>query len=151
MFFSFFTCSIGGDNPLTSRAPDTLLENSCQITREEIRKLLTHDCTFPLKQEAISWRTLCIGWMPTPSSLCGPSKYLSPSSYLLDLRSLRPIGWKRSKIKKACAVGPAVTQRSGQFFLFLKWQIKKLMKLSKFGLGLWNLGSSNNLEVSQEK
>jgi hypothetical protein len=46
VFFSFFT---GGDNPLTSRAPDTLLENSCQITREEIRKLLTHDCTFPLK------------------------------------------------------------------------------------------------------
>jgi len=49
VFFSFLTCSIGGDNPLTSRAPDTLLENSCQITREEISKLLTHDCTFPLK------------------------------------------------------------------------------------------------------
>jgi hypothetical protein len=32
VFFSFLTCSIGGDNPLTSRAPDTLLENSCQIT-----------------------------------------------------------------------------------------------------------------------
>jgi hypothetical protein len=55
------------------------------------------------------------------------------------------------KSKKACAVGPAITQRSGQFFLFLKCQIKKLMKLSKFGLGVWNLGSSDNLEVSQEK
>jgi hypothetical protein len=49
VFFSFFTCSIGDDNPLTSRAPDTLLENSCQITREEISELLTHDYTFPLK------------------------------------------------------------------------------------------------------
>jgi hypothetical protein len=29
--------------------------------------------------------------------------------------------------------------------------MKKLMKLSKFGLGLWNLGSSVKLEVSQEK
>jgi hypothetical protein len=49
VFFSFFTCSIGDDNPLTSKAPDTLLENSCQITREEISELLIHDCTFPLK------------------------------------------------------------------------------------------------------
>jgi hypothetical protein len=49
VFFSFLTCSIGGDNHLTSRAPDTLLENGCQITKEETSKLLTHDCTFPLK------------------------------------------------------------------------------------------------------
>jgi hypothetical protein len=48
-FFSFFTCTIGDDNPLTSRALDSLLENSCQITREEISELLTHECIFPLK------------------------------------------------------------------------------------------------------
>jgi hypothetical protein len=62
VFFSFFTCSIGDDNPLTSRAPDTLLENNRQITREEISKLLTHDCTFPLKYpRQFFWRTLCMG------------------------------------------------------------------------------------------
>jgi len=49
VLFPFLTCSMGGDNTLTSRAPDTLLENSCQITREEISKLLTHGCTFPSK------------------------------------------------------------------------------------------------------
>jgi hypothetical protein len=60
VFFSFLTCSMGGDNPLTSRALDTLLENSCQIIREEISELLTHGCTFPSKYKRQFLRELYV-------------------------------------------------------------------------------------------
>jgi hypothetical protein len=96
---------MGGDNPLTSRAPDTLLENCCQITREEISELLTHGYTFPSKYKANFLENFMYRGMPTPSSL----------SLVFEMTN------------------------------------KKIMKLSRFGLGLWNLGSSNKLEVSQYK
>jgi len=51
---------MGGDNPLTSRALDTLLENSCQIIREEISELLTHGCTFPSKYKRQFLRELYV-------------------------------------------------------------------------------------------
>jgi len=60
---------MGGDNPLTSRAPDTLLENCCQITREEISELLTHGYTFPSKYKANFLENFMYRGMPTPSSL----------------------------------------------------------------------------------